>query len=289
MPSSSNSPKRDRFHCTADRRESLVECLSRRASLSRRKAKQLLDRKRVRVNGRPVWMARHSLRPGDRVEAALEILERAPDPEILYRDGHIVVVDKPPGLLSVGRNSCIEGLADRLKCRVFPVHRLDRDTSGCLVAALTSPAEEHLLAQFKQRETSKTYWTVAAGRPRESKGCIRTRLDGKEAETAYRVLHQASKTALLEVRIGTGRKHQIRRHLAGMHCPVLGDPQYGLKDQPRLHPAPRRMALHALELSFRHPTSGDPRTFRTPPPKDFGEVLSACGIPKKPAFACKKT
>lgn len=215
------------------------------------------------------------------------------DFSILHEDGDILVVVKPSGLLTMGTerdktHTAYAMLTDYVRkgCaksskRIFIVHRLDRDTSGVLVFAKTVQAKTRLQARWE--ETEKKYLAVVHGRCGNKEGEISTYLaenaahvvystpdpaKGKLARTAYRVLRETREHSLLEVDLLTGRKHQIRVHLAGIGHPVVGDDKYGEGKK-----AYRRLALHASALSFTHPVSGRRLVFETPCPDDFSKLL----------------
>jgi 23S rRNA pseudouridine1911/1915/1917 synthase len=245
------------------------------------------------------------LKAGERVE--VEFDEREEDGltaediplRILASDGSIVVLDKPSGMTvhpGAGRR---EGTLAAALIHAFPeiagvgapdrpgiVHRLDRETSGVMVAARSPAAFESLSGQFKDREVHKVYLGLVWGRMPAAEGCftwaigrhvrhgqkisVRTRRP-KRAETRYRVLREYRETTLLEIRPVTGRTHQIRVHLAAAGHPVVGDARYGKKGA-REFP---RLFLHAQRLSFIHPGTGERVEFESPLPADLGEILRA--------------
>jgi RluA family pseudouridine synthase len=214
---------------------------------------------------------------------------------ILHEDRDILVVDKPPGLLTIGterdkshtvyfiltdyvRKGCA-----RCRNRVFIVHRLDRETSGVLVFAKNEEAKFRL--QRTWSETEKTYLAVVYGRCPKSEETITTYLaenrahvvystsdpaKGKLARTAYKVLKQAKEFALLEICLLTGRKNQIRVHLAGIGHPIVGDRKYGdAKD------SYAGLALHARSISFTHPVSGKRMTLTAKVPVYFHRLVGS--------------
>jgi len=218
---------------------------------------------------------------------------------ILYEDRDILVVDKPPGLLTIGTErdksrTAYFVLTDyvrkgnaRSRNRVFIVHRLDRETSGVLVFAKSEEAKLRL--QGAWNETEKKYLAIVHGRCRKSADTITTYLaenkahvvystsdpaQGKLSHTAYRVVKQAKDFALLEVDLLTGRKNQIRVHLAGIGHPIVGDRKYGNAKDPYAG-----LALHAQSISFRHPFSGQRLTFAAKVPEYFHKLVR--GIPQK--------
>ena len=229
-------------------------------------------------------MARHSHERGSFVPGGLVIL---------HEDRDIIVVDKPAGLLTISTEReksrtayfiltdyVRKGVA-KSRNRVFIVHRLDRETSGILIFAKNEEAKFRLQSLWP--DTKKRYLAVVHGRCEKQADTITTYLaenhaygvyttgdsrKGKLSRTAYKVLKQTRDYSLLEVNLLTGRKHQIRVHLAGIGHPVVGDERYG-KDYSR-H---RRLALHASSISFKHPFSGEPLTFETKVPPFFNTLL----------------
>ncbi len=205
---------------------------------------------------------------------------------ILHEDTDILVVNKPAGLLTMGTDTektrtayhalttyVRKGAAKSGK-RIFIVHRLDRETSGVLILAKTPQAK--LVLQGNWQETEKKYLAVVHGRCGKPKDIIEGYLsentahkvystsatEGKLARTAYRVIKETRDLSLLEITLLTGRKHQIRVQLAAIGHPLVGDRRYG-----RENDAAKRLALHALSLSFNHPVSGMNLLIRSEPPK----------------------
>jgi 23S rRNA pseudouridine1911/1915/1917 synthase len=271
--------------------------------ISREKIKQAILAGRVTVNGVPVLSPKRPVCSGDKVEADIApppsaLQAEAGDLCVLHRDETLVVLDKPAGLTVHPCPSCPTGtLAHRLLAH-FPelaaqeglrpgiVHRLDKDTSGLLLAALTEKARLALSRAFAAREIRKEYLALAGGVPVRHTGEIhlplgrdpqrRTKMavldisrGGREARSAYRVLHAdpAGRFCLLAVRIFTGRTHQIRVHLAASGHPIIGDALYG-----GASPAAKRQLLHAWKLDFSHPESGESLSFTRPPPRDLAEA-----------------
>lgn len=214
---------------------------------------------------------------------------------ILYEDRDILVVDKPPGLLTVGTDSdksCTayfvltnyvrKGCA-KSQNRIYIVHRLDRDTSGVLVFAKSEDAKLRLQGQWQ--ETVKTYLAVVHGKCKKRSDTITTYLaenkahvvystsdpaKGKLSHTAYKVLKQTKDVALVEVDLLTGRKNQIRVHFAGIGHPIVGDKKYGNRDE-----SYARLALHARTISFKHPLSGKQLTFSAKVPGYFRTLVGS--------------
>ncbi|SHH42835.1 RluA family pseudouridine synthase [Cognatishimia maritima] len=198
--------------------------------------------------------------------------------DILYEDGHIVVVNKPSGLLSVPGKGA--HLADCLLSRVqavFPdallVHRLDRDTSGVIVFALTPHAQRDISMQFEKRSTKKTYVARVQGRVAEKTGTVDLPLivdwpnrplqkvcheTGKPAVTDWRVLKVSDSESRIRLFPKTGRSHQLRVHMLALGHPILGDPLYA----PETTVEHQRLMLHSEELRINHPESGKGLSFR---------------------------
>ena len=212
---------------------------------------------------------------------------------ILHEDRDVLVVDKPPGLLTMGTDSDKTRTAyffltdyvrrgySKSRNRIFIVHRLDRETSGILIFAKNAESKFRLQDQWK--DIKKKYLAVVHGQCANMCGTITTYLaenkahivystsdksNGKLSSTGYRVLKQTKDFALLELDLLTGRKHQIRVHLAGIGHAVVGDQKYGSAD--RGH---SRLALHARSISFKHPFTGQQLTFESKVPVYFNQLV----------------
>lgn len=281
-----------------------IEALT--GDVSRSRAQKLVRRGDVTVDGRRV------VRSNGKVQAGMRIgLERErPPTEVLFQDGEILVVNKAPGLLThaADRADGDDDLAAELDRRFGPlptsrgierpgiVHRLDRETSGLLVVARTEEALDALQQQFKERAVHKTYMAIVCGVPGEDtlrcdaplgpvpgtmdrQGVDRER--GKPAVTVVEVAARGARHALVHCTIETGRRHQIRVHLAEAGFPVLGDPLYGTKKAvpaPANVPAFERLALHAWRLGFAHPGTGEAMSFEAGPPHDLTRLSEALGL-----------
>jgi 23S rRNA pseudouridine1911/1915/1917 synthase len=255
----------------------------------------------VSLNGAPAKSSA-TLRGGDRIEvspADLPPLKADPEDapiEILYEDAAVIAVNKPAGLVvHAGAGAHSGTLVNRLvhhfaslskiggELRPGIVHRLDRGTSGVLLVARTDAAHRALAAQFANRTTEKTYLALVEGRVNADSGRIikpiardpvhRTRMtarleQGRDALTEYRVLRRFEKFSYLEVRIGTGRTHQIRAHLASIRHPVAGDKLYGAQ-------MAERIFLHAWRIRFDSPATGERITVEAPLPEELERWLGA--------------
>lgn len=255
---------------------------------------------------------------GDAVEHNPHLPKRRRAPEtapihVLHLDEDVVVVEKPPGvvvhptldeeadtvLARVG--AAVERIAGSHR-RVLVVHRLDRDTSGVMVFALTHQAAEHLHAQLKVHRMERRYLALAAGdlaepstvdrsigrpRPGARRAALGPGLGGQTAQTLFEPVERLGGATLVEATLGTGRTHQVRVHLSYLGHPVLGDPVYG---DPRQDPIPApRLALHAAVLGFVHPRTGARLRFTSPLPPDLERVVRALrrrlphALPLRPA------
>jgi 23S rRNA pseudouridine1911/1915/1917 synthase len=209
---------------------------------------------------------------------------------VVFEDDAIIVVDKPAGLLTMGTDTerirtvyadlRANAARKRPPEKVFIVHRLDREASGLLVFAKTIEAKNFLQDQFKDHSAGRIYTALVEGRVKKKEFTIRSSLAenaafrvyvpknsrvGKPAVTHVRVLKENPKTSLLEIRLETGRKHQIRVHLADAGHPIVGDKNYGGRTNPI-----NRLALHGSHLQFRHPRTRQVMHFDSPPPASFG-------------------
>ncbi len=256
----------------------LVEFLAGRLNLSNKKAKALLDDRSVTVNGRRVWMARHNLKAGDQVVVITpDARETSRKLRVLYRDGDFVIINKPPILLTQGRHSAEEMIREQLDNKgLRAAHRLDRETSGCLIFARSDAAADIIRNVFRKRMIYKKYDAVVLGQLPKVQRTIKSEIDDHEAVTHYRVLRSNKDASHLRVRIETGRTHQIRRHMADIDHPVLGDKKYLLRKakDPRLLELGRHM-LHASELRFTNPNSERQVKVNAPLPRDFQVCLKS--------------
>ena len=287
---------------TADAGKRLDRFLQERlAAYSRSRLQSWIKGGRVLVNGAAA-KASLLLRGGEHIEVSPADplpLKASPEDlpvEVLYEDAAVVAVNKPAGLVvhagaGVHAGTLVNRLVHRFaglsnvggELRPGIVHRLDGGTSGVLLVARTDAAHRDLAMQFAGRSVEKTYLALVHGRVRSDSGRIakliardpvrRTRMTarlstGREAITDYRVIERFEKFTYLEVRIGTGRTHQIRVHLASLGHPVAGDRLYGA-------PAGRRVFLHAWRIAFTSPATGGRMTVEAPLPAELAEWLTA--------------
>lgn len=261
---------------------------------SKKKVKERLKSATVAVNGEVTTKHDFPLNAEDIVEVGV-IQKRKTSQnaikrlEILYQDADIIAVNKPHGLLSVGttsenRQHALALLRNQLSrgknsVKIFPVHRLDRDTSGVLLFATSKEIREQIMERWE--EADKIYLAVVEGRPKEPKGTINQplRLDeneykmhvgehkfAKQAITHYEVKKSETKRSLLEVKLETGRQHQIRAHLSWLGHAVVGDERYGRKGD--------KLGLHARYLKIYHPIKKSFLSFEVDTPVEFNALLN---------------
>jgi 23S rRNA pseudouridine1911/1915/1917 synthase len=268
---------------------------------SRTAAQRLIVGGAVLVDGRP-RAKRHTVAAGERISVGE--LAREPEPDaprarfaLAYEDEHLLVVDKPAGVVvhpGAGHRTgtLVQALEGRVAGGDDPdrpgvVHRLDRDTSGLLVLSRTDAVHAALQRALRERRITREYLALVDGRPAARRGTIdaplgrdrrvRTRMstdtdDSREAITHFEVERNLPGATLLRVRLETGRTHQIRAHLLAIGHPVLGDPEYG---RGRTLPGLERQFLHAGRLAFEHPVTGAAIDLTSPLPDDLQTVLDA--------------
>jgi 23S rRNA pseudouridine1911/1915/1917 synthase len=295
----------------------LDRALADASGLSRERVKALLDEGRIELGGKVAAQASFKASPGTvfaiRVpEPAPSVAEAQDIPlSVVFEDAHLIVIDKPAGLVVHPAAGNFDGtLVNALlhHCRgqlsgiggvVRPgiVHRIDKDTSGLLVVAKTDAAHEGLARQFADHSIHRAYHAVTAGVPVPASGTVRGAIGrsnhdrkkmalveenrGKHAVTHYRTLEVLNGAALIECRLETGRTHQVRVHLASIGHALLGDPVYG-RAPATIKPVLtrlqfRRQALHAAELGFVHPASGEMVRFASKTPVDLKQLIVELG------------
>ena len=279
------------------------------ADVSRSHAAAIIDAGGVRVDDQPVTSGKMRLTEGQMVDVDPSVIEPDGPPEadpsvvftVLYEDDDILVIDKPAGLVVhpgagnpdgtlvnglLARYPEIEGVGERIRPGI--VHRLDAGSSGLLVVARTQESADRLIEQFASHHATRVYLALVWGHPEAPHGVIDAPIgrskrdplkmavvaDGRRSRTEYRLLEKfdsPADLALLECRLETGRTHQIRVHLSSIGHPLVGDPVYGQR-RPKLQV--NRPFLHALELAFDHPGTGQLVSFRSELAADLAERLS---------------
>ena len=262
--------------------------------------RRMIDHGRVMADGVRVNRANTKISPG----ITIKVLSKAfgnqkkvnnntlEEPDILFSDNEVIVVNKPEGLLSVATDRGeSDTMYDRtafwasknLKKRIFLVHRLDRETSGCMIFTTTQESKDILQSQFRNRTIERIYYAVVFGKPKSKSGIESIRIQetkdkrvrlvignkraGKEAITHWKIEKTGPVNSLLRIKIDTGRRAQIRLHMANINCPVLGDTRYG-----RGKTSVNRLCLHASELIFQHPNGKKIRVTSPIPKKLISEL-----------------
>jgi 23S rRNA pseudouridine1911/1915/1917 synthase len=260
---------------------------ARGAAPSRAAAQRLVDKGAVLVDGK-AQAKNHRMAADETVTVEEPEVPEQPPPDvpIVFEDQHLLIVDKPAGLVThpaPGHHG--PTLADAVGGLV--VHRLDRHTSGLLLVARTEAVREALQSQLRAREVTREYLALVSGHPdtetgtidaplgrdRRNRTLMSTRTDKpRHAVTHFEVIRRLPRTALLRIRLETGRTHQIRAHLAAIDHPVCGDPAYGGRACGcRL--GLDRQFLHATKLMFRHPATGELELCESKPPVDLRRAL----------------
>ena len=291
----------------------LQDFLALKFALSRRTAKAMIDGRSVWVNRRCVWIARFALRTGDLVEIPSQVVKGAlrqakalgretgdvrrdgagaPSPaqakrhvRVLWSNDNYLVCDKPAGLVSCDDPKSVETiLREQEKIPTLEaVHRLDRDTTGCLLFAKNHAALVAAVEVFKTHKVSKTYHAISAGSFKFAHQVIDTPLDGQPAVSKVAREAVSADASFLRIRIETGRTNQIRRHLASVRAPIIGDRVFGLKNvrDPRLMQVSRQM-LHASTLTLPDPLTPHAEiSVHSPLPADFRSALRLFGMGKR--------
>jgi 23S rRNA pseudouridine1911/1915/1917 synthase len=260
---------------------------ARGAAPTRAAAQRLIESGAVLVDGR-AQAKNHRMAAGETVTVEeLELpVQQPPHVPVLLDDEHLMVVDKPAGLVThPAPGHAGPTLADAVDGLV--VHRLDRHTSGLLLIAKTEAVREALQAQLRAREVTREYLALVSGHPdtetgtidaplgrdRRNRTLMSTRTDKpRHAVTHFEVILRLPRTALLRIRLETGRTHQIRAHLAAIDHPVCGDPAYGGRACGRRLGLDRQF-LHATKLMFRHPDTGELEVCESKPPVELRRAL----------------
>ena len=286
----------DYDYLTVEQPMPLLEYLLANVKGSRTKIKATLQGRGIKVDGKTVSQFDFPLQPGMKVAVSRTKRNqhgfKSRYVKIVYEDRWLIVVEKAVGILSMaaGHSSLnVKSVLDdyfqrsRQKCRAHVVHRLDRDTSGLMVYAKDIDTEQAFEHDWHQIVYDRRYVAICSGEMEQNEGTIANWLKdnkayitysspvdngGKYAVTHYHVLDRTTEHSLVEFRLETGRKNQIRVHSADMGHPVCGDSKYGNGDDPL-----RRLCLHAYLLCFHHPVTGQPLEFETPIPVAFRQVM----------------
>lgn len=263
---------------------------------SRNKIKSLLSNKQVLVDGKPISQFNHPLIPGQKVEInknRTKTVENVSGVSIIYEDQDIIVIDKQAGLLSIStekekRSTAYSLLSEHVKRqdksnKIFIVHRLDRETSGIMLFAKSESVKRRLQDTWNDTVLEKNYIALVEGTVEKPDDTITSYLyedktfrmhsspnsgKGQKAITHYTTLKKNRNYSLLRINLKTGRKNQIRVHMEEIGHSIAGDKKYGAVTNPL-----SRLGLHAQQLSFVHPTSGEKLNFETKIPRVFFKVF----------------
>ncbi|HEY4232510.1 MAG TPA: RluA family pseudouridine synthase [Lacipirellulaceae bacterium] len=294
-------------HVTADQSGRVDRVVQSLTSLSHRKMAGLFDHGCVTINGRPCDHAGKRVKPGDRVEVCYDPHQGYREKKkkwadrafsIVYEDSDIIVVNKSANVLTVATDAGeFTTLASRVshylkqtsrQREALVAHRLDRGVSGLLVFAKSPAMLKSLQQQFKQRKPERLYIAIVAGIVKPAAGTFRSYLEttdnldqrstpdddrGQLAITHYRVQRELPDTTVVEVRLETGRRNQIRVHFADHGHPVLGDPRYRKKQAMHDCWTQKRVALHAISLGLDHPATGERMYFESELPKSMQRFI----------------
>lgn len=272
----------------------LQDFIAAKLAVSRRMAKAVIDGRETWVNRSCIWIARHSLTTGDVIDIPARVAKGATKKDapasksekrhirVLWKDDNYLVADKPSGVLSCGADNSAEAIlrGQENLPNLVAVHRLDRDTTGALLFAKSHAAFLAAVEEFKARKVSKTYHAIVAGEFKFQRTTIDAPLDGERAVTRAERLAANRDASFLALKIETGRTNQIRRHLASVRHPVIGDRVFGKKSvaDPRMMRVTRQM-LHASTLELKNPLDLK-NTIRahSPLPADFRRTLALFGM-----------
>ena len=290
-----NNPPQDYTYIQVEYEAPLLDYLLKNVKMSRNKIKDTLQGRGIKVGGKTVTQFDYPLKRG--MKLAISKSKRNDTfkskwVKIVYEDRYLIVVEKMPGILSMaGAHTTlnVKTVLDeyfqktRQKCRAHTVHRLDRDTSGLMVYAKDMETEQILEHNWHDIVFDRRYVAVVSGEMEEDRGTVANWLKdnkayitysspvdngGKYAVTHYQTLARTTEHSLVEYKLETGRKNQIRVHTADLGHPVCGDVKYGNGDNP-LH----RLCLHAYMLCFYHPVTREPMEFSTPIPTTFRKLF----------------
>ncbi|MEJ5172687.1 MAG: RluA family pseudouridine synthase [Hydrogenothermaceae bacterium] len=258
--------------------KTLKEFVAENLKISKNRAKEIIDSKNVFVNNKRIWIATHQLKSGDVVEIiSIDIsYPKTENLEVVYEDEYIVAVNKPPFVISDREDSSLEfRLRKKYKdSKIKAIHRLDMETSGVILFAKNYDVFQEFKKLWEDKSVRKTYLAVSHNEADFQIKTINTELDGKEAVSTVKLVKKANGFSYFEVYIYTGRKHQIRRHLASIRHPVVGDKIYGPKKiEIGFLKNIKRHMLHAYKLEFVHPFTKNKIMIKADIPADFKNVL----------------
>jgi RluA family pseudouridine synthase len=272
--------------------EYLKHFLAGALGISGGKAKELIDSRNVLVNRQRVWIATHLLKHGDTVEVAVP--DHRPSATglqlpVLFQDHAIIAINKPAGMVTDQSPDSVETLLRRQQNDpgIRAIHRLDQDTTGVLLFARTEAALEQYKQLWREHRVEKTYRAICYNPARFRQTRADKPVEGRPALSEITMLTRARGYSYFEIRTRTGRKHQVRVHLAGLHHPVVGDKEYGAKviADPAARSIARQM-LHCCRITVVRSAGGGPRntelSVSAPLPSDFRQAGLRLGLIARP-------
>jgi 23S rRNA pseudouridine1911/1915/1917 synthase len=273
----------------ADKKTTLLEVLQELApDSSKNTLRSWLEAGRVTVDKKPVNRANTEILSGQEVAVGHKVAFLRRSVKILHEDEELIVLEKPEGLLSVAtdfeKKATVHAILKRRyhQRRVYPVHRLDRDTSGVMIFAYTEKTRDLLKTQFEEHQIDKTYFAIVEGEMAQKRGTWESYLEeddfyyvkstndsqhGKLAVTHFELIKSHRNCSLLRLKPQSGRKNQLRVHCSEAGHPIMGDKKYGAKSNPL-----KRVCLHAYQIGFTHP-KGKRMTFQALWPENFNKIF----------------
>ncbi len=260
----------------------LVDFIVEMCTVSRSQAKRMIDMRTIFVNDRRVWIAGYELKVGDVVELPEDtsLARGLPGIPILYENEHIIVVNKPAGIVSDDAKNSVESILRTIYGEsVQAIHRLDKETTGALLFARTPEIFEKYKTWWKEGRTVKLYAALCLHTARFKERTVTTRVDNKPARSIIYVRAVSENASYVEINAVTGRKHQLRIHCASIGIPIAGDKFYTLETlaDTIVKLIPRQM-LHCIQLTVPRPDGDGEITFTAPIPSDFIKTARKLGI-----------
>ncbi|MEC8753381.1 MAG: RluA family pseudouridine synthase [Verrucomicrobiota bacterium] len=251
--------------------------VSEHLSISKKQSQKIIDEKLVLINKKRIWMRNHNVKINDHIEilSLPGFFNQPKQINIIWKDEYYIIANKPPGLISNAHKNSLENILrlQEKNSNIVAVHRLDKETSGCIIFSTSKKAKQKAIPIFKENKIIKIYRGISIGKFPNIKKEIKADIDGFIAKTKIKVLDSSKNNSFLEIQIETGRTHQIRKHLAANRYPILGDKKYaGDKNELSLK-QPRQM-LHAYKLIFNHPYTNEKINVKANLPNDFKRCLN---------------
>lgn len=271
---------------TATGKQGLKSFIALSLSISKSKAKEIIDSKQVFVNNKRVWIATYELKTGDTISVDVNVDEtRNPKPEtrsvaVLYEDENIIAADKPAGIVTDKAGDSLETVLRKQtnNPKLCAIHRLDKETTGVNLFAKAYKVFEAYKDMWAEKDVEKTYFAISTGEAPFVHEDVTEPIEGKSAISHVSVAAKGSGLTVFKILMETGRKHQIRVHLKFLGHPVLGDKTYGPNViQGEWKKSIKRQMLHAAEIKFKDPITGISVKIISPFPQDFIEAAARTG------------